>query len=119
MKKGMVDIDGTKLAEQIKQRGISFAEVSREIGYASGFINNCIARNQINNSAIKMLNMLYHIQPDDYKIPEIVKAPDPEPEKEPQPTFVADLVVDYQMLFKVIYKAVLEALKKAWEEKEE
>lgn len=108
MKKGMVNIDGSRLAGQIKQRGLTFAEVSREIGYTDGFINNCIARNQINNTAVKMLNMIYHIQPEDYEYKEPVQ---PEPEKkEPEQTQAG---IDYQMLFKVIYRAVYEAIKKA------
>lgn len=115
MKKGMIEIVGSKLSDQIRQRGLTYAEVSREIGYADGFINNCISRNQINNSAMKMLNMIYHIQPDDYKI---IEEPEPVPEEE-KVAFTADLVVDYQMLFKVIYKAVYEAIKKAGSENDE
>ena len=114
----MIEIDGQRLKEILSKRGLTLAEVAREMGYATGFMNNVCSRNVINMTAAKMLNMIYHVPLDDYKKPE----PPAEPESEFEQLTLnteqkqVEPLIDYERLWKVIYTACYEAVKKVWTE---
>lgn len=76
----MVDIDGAKLKMVLTQRDIQMASLSRELGYAKGFIHNVVDQGRMRQSVVNYLNAVYNIQPELY-----VK-----PEKEENPIVISD-----------------------------
>ena len=76
----MVDIDGAKFKAILEQRGIQMAALSRELGYAKGFIHNVADQGRMRQSVVNYLKAVYNIQPELY-----VK-----PEKEEKPIVISD-----------------------------
>ncbi len=107
-------INGDKLRKLIEDRKLTNRQVSADIGYSSWYISNCISRGYIGTPAIKLLEKLYNIKYDDYKIeePEIEEEPVVETETET----VNQIPFDYDKLRETIYDAVYWAVKKAWAE---
>lgn len=113
-----VEIDGTKLAEIFKKRGIKLQDVSRDCGFDGSYFSHKIRENRMTKSAMILLQDRYKIYPSEY---EIVK---PEPE-----TVMAELLpvefarsteVEFTIsedtakkLHQIIYSAVYEAMKLA------
>ena len=75
----MVQIDGTKLGDIIKARGLKSSHISRELGFNDAYIKHCVERDTISAGAQKMLATMFGIMPSDYEYTE------PEPEKEEAP----------------------------------
>lgn len=104
----MKEINSVNLMCELEKRNLAKREVSRELGFKDGYLNDCIRRGRIGNGAVKMLEVLYNIHPDSYCNVEKVEEKVPEVEKES--------VIDYDRLREVIYDAVYWAVKKAWAE---
>lgn len=62
----MVDIDGAKLKMVLTQRNIQMADLSRELGYAKGFIHNVVDQGRMRQSVVNYLKAVYNIQPELY-----------------------------------------------------
>lgn len=103
----LVKIDGNTLKKCIEKRGLTCSKAARELGFNPNFINKAVADNQINQPAIKLLEAVFNIKPEEYEIKD---------ESEPieSKLEVAEPVIDYEKLENVIYKAVYEAVSKAW-----
>lgn len=99
----MMPIDGKKFESALKRRGIPMQQASREIGFASSYLGNCVALGRIRKAAVHTLKSLYNIEYNDI-------APDSKTEEKHEPT---NPVIDYGMMYKTIYGAVYEAVKKA------
>lgn len=71
----MVDIDGAKLKMVLTQRNIQMADLSRELGYAKGFIHNVVDQGRMRQSVVNYLKAVYNIQPELYVKPENEEKP--------------------------------------------
>lgn len=116
MRTNQINIDGEKLAEILKERGLMATKVSAEIGYHPSAISRCVKAGHMAKNMAKSIELRYGIACDKFVIPEEKKQPE-------QASF--DLVIDekktadpidYEKLWKVIYTATYEAMKKAWNE---
>lgn len=94
----MEAIDPAKLRAEIEKRGMTAIQMSKEMGFANGFMSNCMIRGTMHRSAVTMMGRLYGIDPDSIR-----------PEGDPPDKGWADP----DMLHKVIYSAVYKAVKKA------
>ena len=100
----MKEIDGKRLDEILRDKGLVKAYVSRDMKYGSSFISDCIHRNKMNERSVMLLEQLYGIKFEDYKKNTEVK-------KETQ-------APSDKAVARLIYKAVYYAGKHAWEDKE-
>lgn len=107
----MIEINGSKLKEAIFKRGMTESGVALEIGYDPGYIRKACSIGKLNRSTVKMLQTMYHINPDYFVIPEEPKEVEPVAELR-----VAEPVIDYDKLKDIIYDAVYQAVKNAWSE---
>lgn len=73
----MVQIDGEKLNDIIRARGLKSTHISRELGFNNAYIKHCVERNTISTGAQKMLATMFGIMPGDYEYTE--QEPEPEP----------------------------------------
>lgn len=126
MRNTSVKIDGAKLRKMFKERNLTTAEVSRELGFNESWLSRCLNHDYMTKIAVRGIELRYGIRGDDYIIPE----PKPEPEREDNQiemvleqdvkaepidydklaNALRDKVIDYQKLFATIYEAV----RKAW-----
>lgn len=106
----MRNINSLNLMCELEKRNLAKREVSRELGFKDGYLNDCIRRGRIGNSAVKMLEVLYNIKSETYCVIEEKKVEEKVPEVE------KESVIDYDKLRDVIYDAVYWAVKKAWSE---
>lgn len=105
----MVKIDKTKLENELRKRGLTYANVSRELGFHQGYIADAMHRERIGIVVLRMLEVLYNISPDSYVI-EDKKEKIETVDREPKET------INYEKLYNLVYTAVYEAVKKAWAE---
>ena len=116
-----VEIDGTKLKDIFKARGLNLGDVSRDCGYEGSYFSHVCRYNKITKPASVLLQDRYKIYLGDYEIvkpePEIVSA-------ELLPVeFTRSTEVEFTIsedtakkLHKIIYSAVYEAVKLALNE---
>ena len=112
-----VDIDGEKLREIFKQRGLVVADVGKELGYSQGSFSGALHKNRLLVQSVVFLESKYSIKYDDYKLVEpveVVEKPEAAVVKIPTSKEIFEQVKDD--LYKLIYAAVYEAVKKAWSE---
>jgi lambda repressor-like predicted transcriptional regulator len=97
----MTDIDGNALRAELKKRGLSLQQASREIGGSEKWLADCAQRGRMARSTMVLLEKVYNITPDSYI------------EKKPGETRIPDGLED------AIQKAVHEAITKYFEEEKE
>ena len=105
----MVKIDKTKLDNELRKRGLTNTDVSKELGFHNGYISDAMHRERIGVVVLRMLEVLYNISPDSYVI---------EDKKEKIEIVDNELkeTINYEKLYNLVYTAVYEAVKKAWAE---
>lgn len=115
----MVVVDGKKLEEAFKKRGLDSKEVALELGFSRQYFKNAIYGNRnINGQAAAMLKKLYNMDRSEYEKvdepdePEIEEAIDIPEEAEFKINHDRELKIgfDYDKLYEVIFKAVSDAL---------
>ena len=108
----MIKIDGDKLYQQIKERGLTPAKICRDVGVNSGYFSNAKFRSSMANMMIVLLESRYGIPRDTYvvteeeevNVVEVVQHDD----------FFSD--ENQQKLYKLVYSAVYNAMKRALSE---
>lgn len=70
-----VYIDGKKLQEAIKKRGLTPGEVSVEIGMGAGYISKACTKGRLPKTSMLALEQLFNIKEDEIKFIEEVPAP--------------------------------------------
>jgi hypothetical protein len=103
-----IKIDGKKLKDAIKSRGLTCEQVSLETGRGRTYIAYSVCTGIIAISETLLLDKLYGIKPSEYEYVE----PEPEPvveTPEHEPTQTSG--IDYVALYNTIYAAVYAALK--------
>ena len=63
----LIRIDGEKLVEIIKSKGLTGSEVSRYLGYSEGYVSKAKRRNQVSQMFVNLLEHDYDISYDEYK----------------------------------------------------
>ena len=73
------EVDGTKLEQELKRRGLTLAEASREIGRSPAYLSKCKFEGQATASTLKVLEAVYNIAYDDIapdrETPELIALP--------------------------------------------
>lgn len=109
----MIKIDGDKLYEQFKERGITPAKICKDIGVNGGYFSNAKHRGSLANMMIVLLESRYGIPRECYVIKE---------EVEPTVVEVVTANNDFfseenqQKLYKLVYSAMYSAMKRALSE---
>lgn len=105
------EIDGEKLREEFKKRGLSFSQVERECGFGQSTVSHYCSKNYVTKVVKEMFAMKYHIPFDAYKkVEEVPQVENPIIENVQRPFFTEE---DWERLYKVIYSATYEAMKQA------
>lgn len=115
-------VSKTKLYEELKRRGITPAEASRELGFTDGYLAHAANNGEISARGALYLEKFYTIRPEDY-LPDLLDMVDknkPEnPERIPNEliqtaavTFARVLVEQYRETYRqTLTEAIQEALK--------
>ena len=112
--KHCIQINGKILAKELKQRKVSRAEASIQIGYGSSYVNNCILRGYIAEPATKLLKSYYNIDFEKYKyVKPNTAEKDESAEKAEESKETANTVLDYSKLNDILYDAVFRAVRDA------
>lgn len=112
----LIKIDSEKLRNAFKRRGLTASEVSQEMGYSRNFLSKHLANGTTTKTVALLLEKMYNLPLDDYKMTE----PNPEPEQQEeqlpgQMTFQLPSV-SKDDLQKIIYTAHYEAMKRLFYE---
>ena len=107
----MVSIDSNKLREEIRKRGITYRQASCEVGCSEKYFDNVFYTKRMKYSIVKMLDMIYNINPEAY-----VQKPEEPREAEPEKDETTNNELDWQRMHNVIYEAVYNAFKKVMSE---
>lgn len=77
-RKPMTDIDGDALRAELKKRGLSLQQASREIGGSEKWLADCAQRGRMARPTMVLLEKFYNITPDLYikKKPGETRIPD-------------------------------------------
>ena len=114
-----VEVDGVKLREIFKKRGLKMLEVSRDCGYEESYFSHVCRDNKITKSAMIILQDRYKIYPNEYELDkvesEIVHA-ELLPVEVTQSTEFTISDDTAKKLHTIIYSAVYEAVKLALNE---
>lgn len=111
-----IEIDGTKLAEIFRKRGLKMQDVSRDCGFDGSYFSHKVRENRMTKSAMILLQDRYKIYPSEYEVakpePEIVQAEllPVELSRSTEFTISEDTA---KKLHQIIYSAVYEAMKMA------
>ncbi len=81
-----IKIDGAKLREELRRRGLTYVSVSKELGFCDSYISTVVSTGSIGVPAAKLLNLRYNIdieliKPDDVLIEEAQSKKEPEVDK--------------------------------------
>lgn len=107
MNSNLINIDGAKLKEALRQKNKKVTEASIMLGYSKSFLGRCIQRNSINKPALALLNQVCGIDPDSIM-----------PDQEAEPVIEAAEQIglleaapalDYDKLYDVIKSAIVDA----------
>ena len=107
-----IKIDGNKLYQAMKERGLTPTKICREIGVNGGYFANAKSRGSIANMMIVLLESRYGIPRDTYVV------------KEEEEVSIVEVVQhddffseeNQQKLYKLVYSAVYNAMKRALSE---
>lgn len=108
-----IKIDGQKLRDIFKKRGLYMRDVSRTCGYEDCYFSKAVNNHKMSKTASIVLQDRYKIYPDDYAPDKDVVPVEVETVIEsvkPEPVISEDTA---KLLHKIIYSAVYEAMKKA------
>ena len=119
-----VEVDGVKLREIFKKRGLKMLEVSRDCGYEESYFSHVCRDNKITKSAMIILQDRYKIYPNEYELDkvesEIVESEIVHAELLPvEVTQSTEFTISddtAKKLHTIIYSAVYEAVKLALNE---
>lgn len=110
-----IEINGAKLRREFEVRNISLIDVSERCGFDATYFSKVCRSNRIRKPAAKLLEQMYNIKYEDYKIDE----PEEEKSEVHEVTKETSLIITEDtknVLRDIIYSAVYEAVKKAWSE---
>lgn len=111
-----VEIDGAKLLDIFKKRGLKMRDVSKDCGFEDSYFSHKVRENKISKSAMILLQDRYKIYPSEYELdkpePEIVHA-DLLPVEVTQSMEFVISDEAAKKLHQIIYSAVYEAMKMA------
>lgn len=111
-----IAIDGERLRQEFTVRNVAMGDASEKCGFEKSYFSKCSRQNKITKYGIALLDRMYNIKFEDYKIDE------PEEEKKsevPEVTKETPLIITEDtknVLRDIIYSAVYEAVKRAWSE---
>ena len=106
-------INGAKLRNEFAVRKLFMSEVSEKCGFEKSYFSKCIREGKIGKPAVTLLDRMYNIKFEDYRIDDV---------REMQKTESSDsesLAITEEVskvLYDIIYSAVYEAMKKALSE---
>lgn len=104
-----INIDPDKLRTELAMRNLKLRTACAAMGYSKQALNDVLKRGHIGKPMATMLDKLFNIKIDDYKLrPETRTEEKQETEKQP--------AINYSELYKTIYSAVFNAVKQAWRE---
>lgn len=77
-RKSMTDIDGDALRAELKKRGLSLQQASREIGGSEKWLADCAQRGRMARPTMMLLEKFYSITPESYlrKKPDEIRIPE-------------------------------------------
>ena len=101
-----IKINVKELEHELRRRGITLSEASREMGFRSNYFGNIKNRGYLPKTTILLLDKLYGIKEEQYSAE---KKEEPKAEEKP-------VEIDYDKLYEVVYSAVYQAMKMAWKE---
>lgn len=111
-----IEIDGAKLAEIFRKRGLKMRDVSIDCGFEGSYFSHKVRENKMPKSAMILLQDRYKIYPSEYELdkpePEIVRA-DLLPVEVTQSMEFVISDEAAKKLHQIIYSAVYEAVKMA------
>lgn len=102
-----INIDPNKLRAELTMRNLKLRTACEAMGYSKQALNDVLKRGHIGKPMATMLDKLFNIKIDDYKLY-------PEPEDAENEPILASDGLDYEKLYKTIYAAVYNAVKQAW-----
>lgn len=102
----MLTIDRRAFEREFKRRDLSMAEVSRELGYHSGYLGNVLYTGRIRESVAVLLEKLYGI-----KRETIERKEEPEPVPVQQELVVRPNSIMTDQDWARLYRLMVEALK--------
>ena len=127
----VLEVDKDRMMEALKKRGLTMSNVSKEIGFEGGYLSKCCERGKISIPASKMLESLYHLNPEEYKPIEVQKVarqlalevPEVLPVRESvliDYDLLAEKIaekigyqpINYQKLFSTVFQAIRDAIYK-------
>lgn len=79
----LIKIDSEKLRNAFKRRGLTASEVSQEMGYSRNFLSKHLANGTTTKTVTLLLEKMYNVPLDDYKVTE--SNPEPEQQEEQLP----------------------------------
>ena len=66
----MLEIEVEKLRSALEKRGKSFQQASEEIGHSKGYLRMCTKEGRLAMHAVKALQAIYNIHPEEYAVSE-------------------------------------------------
>ena len=108
-----VEIDGVKLSNLIKRAGYTNKDISVGCGREANYITTALRNNRLDPAIIKLIETLYNIPEELYKVTEVEKVEQSSLTEPVSFSFTEDIK---NSLHDIIYSAVYEAVKKAWSE---
>lgn len=107
-----IEIDGEKLRKEFEVRNLKLMDASSKCGFEQSYFSKACRTNKITKPAMNLLQQMFNIRYDDYKIDEPEQIEESEVKENPI-TITEDVS---NALYDIIYSAVYEAVKKAWSE---
>ena len=107
-----IEIDGEKLRKEFEVRNLKLMDASNKCGFEQTYFSKSCRMNRITKPAMNLLQQMFNIRYEDYKIDEPEQIEETEVKENPI-TITEDVS---KALYDIIYSAVYEAVKKAWSE---
>lgn len=115
----LLPVDEGRLREVLKERGLSLAQVSIDMGYARTALAKKLKEGKITQPDSKLLETIYNIKYDDYKPLTVAETTghvgagmsQAQLEWSIEKVLQKYQPIDYERLYKVVYSAMVEALK--------
>lgn len=113
-----VEIDGEKLRKEFIIRNLLFSDVASSCGFEKSYFSKACRFNRISKPAINLIDRIYNIKYEDYKIDDPIDEVVADEVKTVDNSFTITEITEgaSKALYDIIYSAVYEAVKKAWAE---
>lgn len=108
-----INIDPDKLRAELTMRNLKLRTACEAMGYSKQALNDVLKRGHIGKPMATMLDKLFNIKIDDYKLHPETRT---EEKTEPEPNVAFDLDYFFKRLEKVVYASTYNAVKQAWGE---